>query len=85
MDNKPCQWCEEPIEEDDGADQFELIQMHQECALRAALGSVAHIERRCSCFVVGATETDPPGMTRREAARAAFAAWKERGVEPPRY
>jgi len=53
---------------------------HPECNFRAIMGSVAHIEERCQCFVPGSTETDPKGMTCREAARAAVGAWeKKRG------
>jgi hypothetical protein len=45
--------------------------------MRAIIGSVAHVEHRCSCFVPGSTESDPPGMTRREAANAAVKLWQE--------
>jgi hypothetical protein len=48
--------------------------MHVECLLRLTIGSVAHIERRCGCYVAGSTESDPPHMTLREAARAAMVA-----------
>jgi hypothetical protein len=44
---------------------------HRECHLRQVLGSVAHIQKLCSCYVPGADEGDPVGMTKREAARAA--------------
>jgi hypothetical protein len=56
---------------------------HRECEMRAVLGSVAHLERRCGCFVPGSTENDPPGMTRREAARAAVALWRAQSQSPP--
>lgn len=42
---------------------------HRECMLRNVLGSVGHQRKKCSCY--GGTEEDPPGMTKREAARAA--------------
>jgi hypothetical protein len=42
---------------------------HRECFLRGIFGSVGHQQGKCYCF--GGTEEDPPGMTRREAARAA--------------
>jgi hypothetical protein len=42
---------------------------HRECMVRQVVGSVGHLQRRCPCY--GGTETDPPEMTRREAARAA--------------
>jgi hypothetical protein len=76
-----CGWCDEEIETDEDF----AVAMHKECALRSVLGSVAHIERRCSCYVDGATETDPPEMTRREAAKAALAAWEAQGHVIPRY
>src|SRR5215831_19436725 len=77
-----CLHCEEPILEDD--DRSSVIDgrtgvrrwRHFECGMRAVIGSLAHLERRCSCYVEGATETDPEGMTRREAAVAAWEAWR---------
>ena len=54
---------------------------HCECALRAVVGSVAHVEGRCSCVDPSSEEGDPPGMTKREAARAACAAYYERNPE----
>jgi hypothetical protein len=50
--------------------------MHVECVYRAVAGSVAHIEQRCSCYVPGSTEGDPPGLTKRQAAKAALEAHK---------
>jgi len=44
---------------------------HGECLLRQVVGSVAHLEKRCGCFVAGSTAGDPEGMTPREAAKAA--------------
>lgn len=68
----PCMRCEEPVLPSE-ADKFVInALMHIECAARGIIGSVAHIERRCSCYVPGSEEDDPPGMTPREAARAAF-------------
>jgi hypothetical protein len=48
-----------------------LAYFHRDCHLRTVLGSVAHIQKLCSCFVPGASDGDPEGMTKREAARAA--------------
>ncbi len=48
--------------------------LHQACYIRPLIGSVAHIEKRCSCFVPGAEETDDPSLTRRQAAEASLAA-----------
>lgn len=50
---------------------------HFECGFRMIAGSVAHIQRRCSCFGGHDWHLDPPGMTRRQAARAALEAWKK--------
>lgn len=69
-----CPYCDEAILPGDIAD-FWNPEAHHECSARAILGSVAHIERRCGCFIPGAEETDPPGMTRREAAKAAWQAY----------
>ncbi len=80
-----CQWCDEEIEaEDSGVIIPVLLSLqptwgmrahHQECFLRETLGSVAHIERRCLCYVPGSVACDPPYMSVREAARAAVQAW----------
>jgi hypothetical protein len=37
------------------------------------LGSVAHLQKRCHCYVPGSEENDDPSLTLREAARAAAA------------
>ena len=79
-----CQWCKERIKRSE-VDPLVQTPMHRECAFRSIMGSLAHIERRCSCFVKGAPETDPPEMTRREAAKAALAAWERKGNYVPRY
>lgn len=63
-----CLHCEEPLE----AGRQEL---HHECQFRLVAGSVAHIEKRCGCYVPGSTEGDPPGMKPREAAQAALRAF----------
>lgn len=80
-----CQWCGETgLDEPPPKGLIPFLTMHPECMFRSIMGSVTHIEQRCSCFVPGADETDPPGMSRREAARAALAAWKAQGHEFPR-
>lgn len=88
---KVCDWCGEPLVRGDtcltplvgGGDKKYLL-YHSECHMRQFIGSLAHIEGRCSCFVPGATCTDPEGMTRREAAKAALAAWRKQGYVFPR-
>jgi len=71
-----CAWCDEPIDaEDSGVIYSNGPAMHFECFIRSFAGSVAHIERRCPCFVAGSKDHDDPGLTKREAARAAMRAW----------
>ena len=69
-----CVWCDEPVEPGEQHPYFRR-RMHMECGFRMSCGSVAHIERRCHCYVPGSTECDPPGMTKRQAARAAMDAY----------
>lgn len=76
---KPCAFCEEPIEAgDDGwlmpsiGTKEREIPFHHACQLRTILGSVAHQQRRCSCFVSGSACGDDPTLTRRQAAQAAL-------------
>lgn len=80
---EPCLRCGEPIENwasgvvqscvtTEGASRRPL---HLECFVRGTFGSVGHLRGRCSCF--GGDEEDPPGMTRREAARASVLALLE--------
>lgn len=80
---RPCLWCgEEIVDGDQGImmsymdTEVTLQPMHKNCMIRQTVGSVARIERHCSCFVPGSEEEDPPGMTRREAADAAVEAWE---------
>jgi hypothetical protein len=80
-------WCGEAIAEaDERAPMAEA--WHRECGIRMILGSVGHLERRCSCFRYNQSKEescdedpagDPPGMSRREAARAAVALAKQLG------
>jgi hypothetical protein len=70
-----CQWCDEAVTEDelrmgDAEVNRSGQAIHIECGLRSAIGSVGHQRRLCSCH--GGDQEDPPGMTRREAARAAM-------------
>lgn len=55
---------------------YEYRHVHAACAARQVIGSVAHIERRCACYVPGADEGDAPGLTRRQAAEAALEAFQ---------
>ena len=63
-----CQWCHEPVLPADTVDEFDSS-FHYECRLRAVMGSAAHLLKECSCY--GGDREDPPGMTRREAAKLA--------------
>lgn len=65
-DRRLCLRCEEPLSEGGASRSGDT---HQECLMRAVLGSLGHQRMRCSCF--GGTEEDPPHMTKREAALAA--------------
>ena len=47
---------------------FQII--HLECLIRTTVGSLGHLHKKCSCY--GGNEDDPPGMTKRQAAIAAF-------------
>lgn len=68
-----CKWCDEEMTKRDFP-PADGPYMHYECAARAVIGSVGHIEGRCTCY--GGTEEDPPGLTRREAAKAALGAFR---------
>lgn len=72
----PCAWCGESFTADDDGytiphcgETISNLPYHLECWLRQLFGSVGHIQGECSCFE--GTAEDPPGMTRREAAKAA--------------
>jgi hypothetical protein len=51
---------------------------HRNCFLRGVIGSVAHVLRKCRCFVLGSKLGDPEGMTRRQAGDAADQVWEAR-------
>lgn len=59
-----------------GEENCAMTDYHHECAVRAIAGSVGHQNRTCACYQVfdsSATPNhDPPAMTKREAARAAY-------------
>ena len=82
-----CFKCDEPVLPGEAAIEpvnvmGRLREWHRECAIRAVVGSVGHLRQRCSCY--GGTEEDPPGMTPREAARAALKEWSRRLYSPPK-
>lgn len=71
-----CVHCGELIDEDDsGFAYMNGPVAHRDCFIRGAVGGLNHVLGRCSCC--GGTEPpDPPGMTIREAAEAAVAAYR---------
>jgi len=80
-----CGWCNEKIEPRENGERTDIGTHHPDCALRAVIGSVAHLQRRCACYVRGSSDNDPDGMTKREAATAAanlFRRLSELGVYP---
>jgi len=76
-----CGHCGEPIAAEDtgwliphvAGSAASLLPFHHACHLRGVVGSVAHQERRCSCFIPGSQAEDDPALTRRQAAEAALA------------
>ena len=64
-----CLWCDELVMPGDLMHSL-LSGYHYACALRTALGSIGHVHGTCSCYVTDGThEDDPPGLTKRQAAR----------------
>jgi hypothetical protein len=77
--NATCLHCKEPIvHTDSGMEYPDGGYAHKNCHMRQIIGPVAHIEKKCGCYVPGSTEGDPAGMTDREAADAAVAAWERK-------
>lgn len=75
-----CPHCNEPVMPWERRERYcnDVRWYHWECFARPILGSVAHIEKRCSCFVPGATEGDDPALTPRQAALASVEAYLKR-------
>jgi hypothetical protein len=79
-----CPYCEEPIVAGDLVHGISMIEtggayfasVHQECFLRQIIGGVNHLKRHCICCG-GSEPPDPPGLSRREAARAAVRYWED--------
>lgn len=99
-----CPHCDEPVMPYEPREYITLYDppspptrrlAHMECFVRPLLGSVAHIERRCSCYIPGASNNDDPALTRRQAAQASVEAYRlvnrarvladlrDRGLTPP--
>lgn len=83
-----CAWCDDPIVEGDKGvimpflgladDPRREIPYHWDCNIRAVVGSVAHQNKQCSCFVPGAGCGDDPALTKRQAANAAVVLFQSR-------
>ena len=77
----PCGRCGEPItRSDDGfavpcLGEPLLVAYHRECFVRGIVGSVAHQQKKCSCF--GGVGEDDPALSRRDAAKAAVAFFEQ--------
>jgi hypothetical protein len=80
-----CLHCDEPVLTGERSEVTSYLDasgvlasrtVHWECGARAVVGSVGHQLGKCSCH--GGTEEDPPGMSKREAARAACALYRSR-------
>lgn len=78
-----CAHCGEEILSGDPLANAGLAgqQMHHECFFRLGVGSVAHIEKRCSCYGGPADDGDPIGLTKREAAKLALETFRKREAE----
>lgn len=69
-----CARCSEEITVLDLRAPFDETPLHYECGLRMALGSIAHVEKRCGCYVPGSDAGDPEGVSKRQAARLVWMA-----------
>lgn len=80
---QPCTWCGELIVNGDRGfitnaldvvGHLKRVPIHRECELRSVIGSVGHQLGKCRCYVVAPAPAmdDPEGMTKRQAALAAF-------------
>lgn len=85
-DEDHCLWCEERLHPRDELAPDPVStpvgprRQHWECGLRAIVGGLNHLNGRCSCCG-GDQPPDPPGVSRRMAAKMAAQAWIAR--HPP--
>lgn len=76
--DEQCIWCREGYEPDDcGVRYANGPTSHYECFFRQTIGGVNHILGKCWCCG-GQEDPDPPGMSVREAAKAAVRLWEQR-------
>lgn len=74
-----CLWCEDLIDEDDSGIRYVNGPVaHAECFIRSVVGGVNHQRGTCSCQG-GPDDPDPPGVSRREAAREAWEYLRSQG------
>ncbi len=70
----PCEHCGEEVLPGEAPEMMPKMQnWHRECVLRVVAGSAAHQLGDCMCC--GGRRHDPPGMTKRAAARLAAETW----------
>lgn len=70
-----CEHCDEEVLPEEVFDgRLNGKPVHQECLFRLTAGSAAHVLHECSCF--GGTRHDPPGLTKREAAKLSLEAYR---------
>lgn len=76
MSNTPrlCAYCTEDLEAGNPVDEYCV--MHEECSVRAIMGSVPHQMQQCSCY--GGTMEEATDKTTRQNALAAFAYFRAR-------
>lgn len=75
-----CPHCEEDIQAGDNGfvmpamseDGPTTVALHLECHMHNILGGVNHQMKKCTCFG-GTLDSDPPDISKREAARLACA------------
>jgi hypothetical protein len=76
-----CAWCDEKILPTDKIHMLPpsiIDAMHVECLTRGVVGGLNHLQGNCSCC--GGTEPpDPPNLTKRQAAIAAYEYFNKHG------
>lgn len=76
MKREVCSWCDEPIVAGERVMRGMNFINHHECGMRSVIGGVNHLKGKCRCCG-GTLDPDPPGFSRRAAARLAVKAWEE--------
>lgn len=83
-----CPHCDEAIKQGDdlarhlvGSESGPRL-WHEECAFRSVAGGLNHLQGKCTCCAGGTLPPDPPGLTKREAAKAAYEYRSKNPQEP---